>query len=566
MQNIYTTCGYCGCGCGLFLMKNNSRIIGVGPSLGHPVSQGTLCLKGWTSYQYIHSPSRLTRPLVRKDSRLRETTWEEGFASAAAGLKAVKGKFGAEAIGFFGAGRATNEELFLLKYLAETVIGTPHIFLDTLSHSLSYKNLFEGRVHQASVEDIATSDLVVLINSDSKEQHPAFSGRVWIALDNGTKVLSFSARKDPLAKHSENHLQIAPFTEGALLKGLLNLFFTEDTSRWEKIPRVAELKENAKDYTPQRVSQTCGIQEGDLKSAFTLLSSAKSAVFIYPWGSMEASRERALIADLKNLLTINGPAGRLAILYPSCNSRGAHVLAKNGTQGDLRAVKALVLLGEPYGEDRKVILSQRGSLELFISLDLFMSPTAEVADILLPSSSFTEKGGTFTNAEGRVQEIVQAMDPLEGTRPDAEILAGIAAELGAKVPSPEDVRKQVSDIMRATVPRATELGFSPEPVPPLPEADVEYPFVFIQDPVNLRWHTDSRVMHSPVLARELWGGYIEMNLEDMRDLGIREGSAAKFITRAEETIAKVKPTEGLKKGTLFSSFYTLLGPVRVERI
>lgn len=565
MRNAFSTCNYCGCGCGLFLMEKDSRIIGVGPSLSHPVSQGTLCLKGWTSYQYIHSSSRLTQPLIRKGSNLKEATWEEALSAAVEGLKSARQKFGPQAIAFFGAGRATNEELLLLQYLAEKVIGTRLIFLDSLSHSLSYKDLFDGKVDQANIEDIGVSDLLVLVNSDSKEQHPAFSGQVWKALDNGTKVLSFSTRRDPLAKHSQIHLQISPFTEGALLKGLINLYFSDEASRWGTIPGVNELREMARDYSPQRVSQICGIREDDLRSAFSLLSSARAPVFIYPWGSMEATREKALIEDLKDLLMMKGEGGKLAILYPSCNSRGAHLLAKNGIGQDLSQVKVLLLLGEPYGEDRRAILSLRGRLDLLISLDLFMSPTAEAADIVFPSSSFAEKAGTFTSTEGRIQEIIPAIDPLRGTRPDAEILTSLCAQLGAKVPSWEDVRKQVSQTLGTPGPRNSEMRFEAEPVPPPPELDESFPFTFVGDAVNLRWHTDTRIMKTPILARELFENYIEMNLEEFRDLGLREGMTAKFITRAGEVVAKVRPTEVLKKGTLLSSYYSLLGPVRVER-
>jgi predicted molibdopterin-dependent oxidoreductase YjgC len=280
--------------------------------LNHPVSQGTLCLKGWTSYQYVHASSRLTQPLIRKGSNLKETTWEEALSAAAEGLKSTKQKFGPQAIALFGSGRATNEELFLLEYLAEEVIDTPHIFLDTFSHSLPYQDLFDGKVPQAHIEDIAASDLLVLVNSDSKEQHPAFSGQVWKALDNGSKVLSFSTRRDPVAKRSQLHLQITPFTEDVLLKGLIHLYLSEGKSQWGEIVGANELKEVAREYSPQRVSQVCGIPEDDLRSAFSLLKSTRAPVFLYPWASMEATREKALIADLKNLLMIKQQGGGLA--------------------------------------------------------------------------------------------------------------------------------------------------------------------------------------------------------------------------------------------------------------
>jgi anaerobic selenocysteine-containing dehydrogenase len=109
------------------------------------------------------------------------------------------------------------------------------------------------------------------------------------------------------------------------------------------------------------------------------------------------------------------------------------------------------------------------------------------------------------------------------------------------------------------------MRFVIEPTLPPPESNGEYPFSFMPDPVNLRWHTDMRVEKTPILARELFEDYVEMNSQDFRDLGLREGMAAKFVNRAGETIAKVRPTPALKKGVLFSSHHCLVGPLRVER-
>jgi len=566
MRSVFSTCNYCGCGCGLFLMEKDSRVIGVGPSLNHPVSQGTLCLKGWTSYQYIHSPSRLSRPLIRKGSGLKEASWEEACSAAAEGLRAAKQKFGPQAIALFGSGRATNEELLLLGHLAEEVIGTPNLFLDTLSPSLPYQDLFDGRFDPAQVEDLEAADLIVLVNSDSKEQHPAFSGQVWKALDHGSKVISLSSRRDPLSKHSQVHLQMSPHTEGILLKGLIHLFLSEGDPRWTKIAGANELREIAKEYFPQKVSQVCGILEDDVRSAFSLLKSAQAPIFLYPWGSMEAGKERALIGDLKDLLMIKGQGGKLAVLYPSCNSRAAHILSKNGIEKDLSQVKAILLLGEPYGEDRRAILSLRGGLDLLISLDLFLSPTAEVADIVFPSSSFAEKAGTVTNTEGRVQEVLPAIDPLPGTRPDAEVLTALSSQWGAKAPSWEEVKRQVSQVLGVAGSKEAPKRFCAEPVSGPPESDRDFPFRFLEDPINLRWHTDTRVMRTPILVRELFENYIEMNQEDFRDLGLREGMAAKFISRDGETVAKARPTPALQRGVLFSSYYSLAGPMRIEKV
>jgi len=127
MPEIPSICCYCGCGCGLYLHVEDDRVIGVSPSRNHPVSRNNLCVKGWHAHEFIHSPKRLTRPLVRKKDRLRSVSWQEALELTATRFSHIKEHHGADAIGVLSSAKCSNEENYLLQKFARTVLGTNNI-------------------------------------------------------------------------------------------------------------------------------------------------------------------------------------------------------------------------------------------------------------------------------------------------------------------------------------------------------------------------------------------------------------------------------------------------------
>jgi len=127
MPEIPTICCYCGCGCGLYLHVEDDRVIGVGPSRNHPVSRNNLCVKGWHAHEFIHSPKRLTRPLIRKKGYLQPASWQEALELTATRFSHIKEHHGADAIGVLSSAKCSNEENYLLQKFARTVLGTNNI-------------------------------------------------------------------------------------------------------------------------------------------------------------------------------------------------------------------------------------------------------------------------------------------------------------------------------------------------------------------------------------------------------------------------------------------------------
>jgi len=126
-RNVLTTCVYCGAGCGLYLEVLDGRVVGTLPAKGHPVSEGKLCIKGWNAHAFIHHPDRLTKPLIRRDGRFIEASWDEALDLVAERLAAIREKDGPEAIAALSSAKATNEENYLLQKFTRAVLGTNNI-------------------------------------------------------------------------------------------------------------------------------------------------------------------------------------------------------------------------------------------------------------------------------------------------------------------------------------------------------------------------------------------------------------------------------------------------------
>jgi predicted molibdopterin-dependent oxidoreductase YjgC len=126
-DTVLTTCSYCGCGCNLYLEVLDGQIIGTIPSKTSPVNRGKLCIKGWNIHEFIQSPKRLTKPLLRKNGGLEEVSWDEALDYTTSRLKEIKKSNGGDSIAFLASAKATNEENYLIQKFARAAIGTNNV-------------------------------------------------------------------------------------------------------------------------------------------------------------------------------------------------------------------------------------------------------------------------------------------------------------------------------------------------------------------------------------------------------------------------------------------------------
>jgi predicted molibdopterin-dependent oxidoreductase YjgC len=124
---VRTTCPYCGCGCEMMLEVANGKLIGTIPSKNSPMNQGKLCIKGWNAHEFVHSPERLTKPLIRKDGSLTEVSWDEALDYTSSRLAEIRDTHGGDSLAFLTSARCTNEENYLMQKICRAGFGTNHV-------------------------------------------------------------------------------------------------------------------------------------------------------------------------------------------------------------------------------------------------------------------------------------------------------------------------------------------------------------------------------------------------------------------------------------------------------
>ncbi|HLO26813.1 MAG TPA: molybdopterin-dependent oxidoreductase, partial [Geobacteraceae bacterium] len=206
MTKTLTTCPYCGTGCMLYLVSDAGRLVGVEPSATHPVSRGGLCVKGWNAYGFVQHPDRLTTPLLRRDGVLRPASWDEALGRVVDGLRAIQERYGADAVLFASSAKATNEENYLLMKLARGVFGTNNIdHCARLCHSSTVVGLAETFGSGAMTNSIACcdqADVIMVIGSNTTEQHPLIGSRILTAARRGARLIVADNRRIRLARHA----------------------------------------------------------------------------------------------------------------------------------------------------------------------------------------------------------------------------------------------------------------------------------------------------------------------------------------------------------------------------
>lgn len=127
MKSVLTTCPYCGTGCTFYLNVEENKIISVSPNKANAVNKGKLCSKGHFGFDFIHHRDRLSMPLIRKEGKLVEASWEEAISHVASKLKSTAKQFGPDSVAAFSSARCTNEENYLMQKLMRAVVGSNNI-------------------------------------------------------------------------------------------------------------------------------------------------------------------------------------------------------------------------------------------------------------------------------------------------------------------------------------------------------------------------------------------------------------------------------------------------------
>ncbi|MDW4909245.1 formate dehydrogenase subunit alpha [Streptomyces sp. ADMS] len=480
-----TTCGYCGVGCALDVVTQDGEVSAVLPARDGPVNHGHACVKGRFAHGFRTSPERLTRPLLRRGGTLEPVGWDEALAHVARGLRAAVDAGGPDAVAAISSARATNEDNYLVQKFMRVVIGTNNVDnCSRLCHSPSAAGLtasFGLSGGTDTFDDVERADCLLVVGANPVEAHPVVGARLLRRVLHGAKLIVADPRAVGLALHADVHLRPRPGTNVALFHGLAHILLaeglTDEDFLRERATGLPELTELLADYPPDRVADITGVPAADLVAAARLYGRAERPAIVYGLGVTEHLHGTDGVRSLANLAILRGAVGTDRgygvnplrgqnnvqgasdmgalpdllpgygkVTDPAVRARaedvwGVPVPARPGLRipdmfaaaraGDLRA---LWVIGEDVcatDPDANQVARALDACPLVVCNELFLSETAQHADVVLPVASWLEKDGTFVNFDRRFQRVRPAVPPPGETRTDFDIVRALAQAMGA---------------------------------------------------------------------------------------------------------------------------------------
>jgi len=490
-----------------------------------------------------------------------------------------------------------------------------------------------------SVDEIEFTDLILAIGTNTTENHPVISSKVKRAVRrHGAKLIVIDPRDIQLTKYADIWLRQKPGTDVAVINGLMNIIISEGLLAEDYIEKRTEgieaLKEVVTKYTPEYVEEISGVPAEDLKTAARMYAQANSAAILYAMGITQHTTGTDNVKSCANLAMLCGnmgiegggvnplrgqnnvqgacDMGALPNVFPAYQpvagdearakfekAWGVSLPAKPGLtiteimdaahKGDIRG---LYVMGEnPMLSDPDLTHVEEAlkNLDILVVQDIFLTETAQIADVVLPSVCFAERDGTFTNTERRVQRIRKAVPPPGEARTDWEIISDLSNRIGYPM-SYASVGKIMDEINRVTpsyggityeriekeglqwpcpnvdhpgtrylhkekFTRGLGLFHAIEYIPPAEMPDDEYPMILSTGRVLYHFHTGTMTRRAKGPSERYPESLVEINPRDTEKYGIEDGKLVKVTTRRGSIEARTRVTDRSPEGVIFVNFH-----------
>ena len=332
-RQVDSVCPFCGVGCQITYNVRDEKIISVTGRDG-PANEGRLCVKGRFGFDYVASPERLTRPLIRKpgaakdpslcDDRVnwrevfREATWEEALDLAAGKLNSLKDQYGAKSLAGFGSAKGSNEEAYLFQKLVRTGFGSNNVDHCTrLCHASSVAALLEGVGSGAvsnPVKDVEFAELILVIGSNPTANHPVAATWMKNAAQRGARIVLADPRVTDIARHAWRVLPFKPSADVAMLNAMLHVIVSEglvdEAFIRERADNYEALRANVKGYSPEAMAPICGIPAETLREVARAYATAKSSMILWGMGVSQHVHGTDNVRCLIAMATCTGQIGR----------------------------------------------------------------------------------------------------------------------------------------------------------------------------------------------------------------------------------------------------------------
>ncbi|MHC4286742.1 MAG: formate dehydrogenase subunit alpha [Planctomycetota bacterium] len=648
-----TTCPYCGVGCQIDLNVNHrtNQIVRVTSRVGCVPNDGNLCVKGRFGMDFVSSSKRLTIPLIKRNGTFEPATWDQALSLIAQKISETKSKYGADSIAGLSSAKCTNEDNYIFQKLFRAVIGTNNVdHCARLCHASTVAGLaraFGSGAMTNTIAELKKAECIFVIGSNTTEAHPVIALSIKEAvINNGAKLIVADPRTIDLVRFSALHMTQKPGTDVALINAMMNLIINENLHDTDFIDKRTECFEDilevVKSLTPEKASSITTVPAQQIAQAARIFAQAKTASIVYSMGITQHTTGTDNVLSLANLAMLTGNVGKestgvnplrgqnnvqgacdlgaLPNVYPGYQSvEDAAIRAKfekawskplSPSKGltvveilhaiENNEIKALYVMGEnPALSDPNLNRTRKAleDVDFLVVQDIFMTETAQYADVVLPSVCFAEKDGTFTNTERRVQRIRKAVGAPGQARGDWEIVCDLATRMG--YPMAYNGADEIMDEIASLSPiyggmsfdRLVPVGLQwPCPdkdqpgtkylhkdkftrgkgkfhavgyLPPAEETSREYPFVLTTGRQLYQYHTGTMTRKSPVINQVSPTGYIEIHTHDAQSLKINNGDSVEVSTCRGKIVTVAKVTDNIEKGWVFMPFHFYEGPANM---
>lgn len=482
-----TVCTYCGVGCNLEVSTSDGEILSIQAPYDAKANHGHTCLKGRYAFKFYDHPDRLRSPMIKRNGEFEEVSWDEAYDFMVSEFNRIKAEKGPDAIAGISSARTPNEENYLMQKFIRAVIGTNNIdCCARVCHSptaLGMQRTFGTGAATNSIEDLELTDCIFVIGANPTDAHPVTGARIKQKFMKGVTSIVVDPRKIELAKYATYHLQLRPGTNVALLDMMMYYIISEGLEDKEfiesRLEGYAEFRENILKVDVDELEKITGVDKNLVREAAIAYATAKSAMEFHGLGVTEHTQGTFTVQLIADLAMITGNIGRpgcgvnplrgqnnvqgaadmgaqphqgagyLDVTNPEVNQKyntfyGREVPSHIGYKipemfdaaiaGDL---KALWIIGEDVVQtdpNTNKVKKAMESLDMLVVQELFMTETAKLATVILPGASFLEKEGTFTNGERRVQRVNKVVEPIEGCKPDGQIIIDVMRKMGYDQP------------------------------------------------------------------------------------------------------------------------------------
>jgi len=493
-KRVITTCPYCGVGCQIELLVQDGRIVRSNGVEGVSPNDGRLCVKGRFGYEFVHSPDRLTRPLIKRNGRFEEATWDEALDLVAERFKEIRTRYGSDALAGYASAKCTNEDNYLFQKFIRTAFGTNNIdYCTRLCHASTVTAMLKAIGDGAGsnpIEDFETTDCLFVIGNNIIDTHPITATYVKRGAVKGQRIIVVDPKWTPLVRYATVWLQPRLGTDVALLNGLVHIIirngwidrkFIEERVEGGK-EAFKELEELISGYTPGYVSEITGVPAASLTLAAMLYATSPTAMIATGMGMSQQVTGTHNVFCLINMMLITGQVGRercginpprgqnnvqgatdvgcsplnfpgyipvksddnrrrvaevWGVSYESLSPEPGLTTVEIMQAAYDGRIKGLYIMGEnPMISDPNLNHTEEAlkRMEFVVVQDIFHTETTIFADVILPASSWAEKDGTFVNSDRRVLRGRKAVECPGEAMADWRIIYELAARMGRPMP------------------------------------------------------------------------------------------------------------------------------------